>query len=110
MTNETRVNLKHLLEDLRDAYASPVEEVIVTELIANALDSGASRIRLETDADVRTFLCIDNGEGMNRAALRSYHNIAASTKERGEGIGFAGVGAKLSLLVAEKVVTESRGN
>jgi len=109
MANETRVNLKHLLEDLRDAYASPVEEVIVTELIANALDSGASRIRLESDPSSRTFRCIDNGNGMNRAALRSYHNIAASTKERGAGIGFAGVGAKLSLLVAEKVVTESRG-
>ncbi len=109
MPNETRVNLKHLLEDLRDAYASPVEEVIVTELIANALDGGASRIRLETDVLARTFRCIDNGNGMNRVALRSYHNIAASTKERGAGIGFAGVGAKLSLLVAEKVVTESRG-
>lgn len=109
MPNETRVNLKHLLEDLRDAYASPIEEVIVTELIANALDSGATRIRLEARPDERVFRCIDNGEGMNRVALRSYHNIAASTKERGEGIGFAGVGAKLSLLVAEKVVTESRG-
>ncbi|HLD20925.1 MAG TPA: ATP-binding protein [Patescibacteria group bacterium] len=109
MANETRVNLKHLLEDLRDAYASPVEEVIVTELVANALDSGATQIRLEAHPSVKTFRCIDNGTGMNRAALRSYHNIAASTKERGEGIGFAGVGAKLSLLVAETVVTETRG-
>ncbi|MEK7619698.1 MAG: ATP-binding protein [Patescibacteria group bacterium] len=109
MANETRVNLKHLLEDLRDAYASPLEEVIVTELIANALDSGATQIRLEASPAERLFRCIDNGEGMNRAALRSYHNIATSTKERGAGIGFAGVGAKLALLVAERVVTESRG-
>lgn len=109
MPNETRVNLKHLLEDLRDAYASPIEEVIVTELIANALDSGAHRIRLETNPTERLFRCVDDGGGMNRAALRNYHNIAASTKERGAGIGFAGVGAKLSLLVAERVFTESRG-
>lgn len=109
MPNETRVNLKHLLEDLRDAYSSPIEEVIVTELIANALDSGATQIYLQTQSGNGVFNCIDNGEGMNRAALRSYHNIAASTKERGAGIGFAGVGAKLSLLVAERVVTESRG-
>ncbi len=109
MVNETRVNLRHLLEDLRDAYASPVEEVIVTELIANALDSGATRIQLETQPSQCIFRCTDNGTGMNREALRSYHNIAASTKERGAGIGFAGVGAKLSLLVAEKVVTETRG-
>ncbi|MBI4257151.1 ATP-binding protein [Candidatus Uhrbacteria bacterium] len=109
MANETRVNLKHLLEDLRDAYSSPIEEVIVTELIANALDGGATRIVLETHPETRVFRCVDNGNGMNRASLRSYHNIAASTKERGEGIGFAGVGAKLSLLVAEKVVTHTRG-
>ena len=74
MANETRVNLKHLLEDLRDAYASPLEEVIVTELIANALDSGATQIRLEASPAERLFRCIDNGEGMNRAALRSYPN------------------------------------
>ena len=39
MQNETRVNLKHLLEDMRDSYSSPLEEVILTELLANALDS-----------------------------------------------------------------------
>lgn len=109
MPNETRINLKHLLEDLRDAYAAPLEEVIVTECIANALDSGGTCIRLEAHPDERMFRCVDNGEGMNRAVLRNYHNIASSTKERGAGIGFAGVGAKLSLLVAQKVVTESRG-
>src|SRR5690606_27039404 len=37
-----------------------------------------------------------------------YHNVAASSKARGEGIGFAGVGIKLGLLVAEEVVTETR--
>jgi len=36
---ETRVNLRHLLEDIRDSYPYPIEEAIVTELIANALDS-----------------------------------------------------------------------
>lgn len=73
MPNETRVNLKHLLEDLRDAYASPIEEIIVTELIANALDSGAHIIRLETTPEARLFRCVDDGGGMNRVALRSYH-------------------------------------
>ena len=43
---ETRVNLRHLLEDIRDTYPFPVDEVILTELVANALDSGASEIRL----------------------------------------------------------------
>ncbi|MEK7161994.1 MAG: hypothetical protein AAB729_04890, partial [Patescibacteria group bacterium] len=42
-------------------------------------------------------------------AIKNYHNIAASTKTRGSGIGFAGVGAKLSLLIAQQVITESKG-
>lgn len=107
--NETRVNLKHLLEDIRDAYTSPLEEVILTELVANALDSKATDVNFVIDNLAGALTCVDNGTGMKRAVLKSYHNIAASTKSRGQGIGFAGVGAKLSLLIGEKVYTESRG-
>ena len=109
MPNETRVNLKHLLEDIRDSYASVLEEVILTELIANALDSKAKNIRIVVDPEHNVLRCIDDGCGMKRPALREYHNIASTVKQRGMGIGFAGVGAKLSLLLAEKVVTESKG-
>lgn len=108
MGNETRVNLRHLLEDIRDSYNAPIEEVIVTELVANALDSQASDIGFITDEDGSALICKDNGCGMRRSSLREYHNIAASDKERGKGIGFAGLGAKLSLLIAEAVITETR--
>lgn len=109
MLNETRVNLKHLLEDMRDSYAAPLEEVIITELIANALDSKACRIDFIINPGNGFLRCIDNGFGMKRPQLKEYHNIAASAKQKGQGIGFAGVGAKLSLLLAEKVITESKG-
>ena len=42
---ETRVDLLHLLKDLRDAYPGSIEETIVTEMVANALDSGATTIQ-----------------------------------------------------------------
>ncbi len=109
MLHETRVNLNHLLEDLRDSYLSPLEEVIVTELVANALDSRATTIHFTTNVEQKFLCCTDNGNGMRRQQLKDYHNIASSKKSKGTGIGFAGVGAKLSLLVAEKVVTESKG-
>lgn len=109
MQNETRVNIKHLLEDMRDSYGSPLEEVILTELIANALDSEATRLNFTVHPDERFLRLVDNGVGMKRAQLKDYHNIASSDKIRGQGIGFAGVGAKLSLLLAERVVTESKG-
>jgi hypothetical protein len=103
---ETRVDLQHLLEDLRDAYTGSLEETILTEVIANALDSGASRINVLTAA--ATLTVVDNGRGMQRRELARYHDIAASTKKRGEGIGFAGVGIKLGLLVSREVITETR--
>lgn len=107
--NETRVNLRHLLEDIRDSYSHPVEEVILSELVANALDSGASLIKTTTDLSRGTLTVTDNGCGMRRPIMRDYHNIAATVKERGKGIGFAGIGAKLSLLVARSVTTETKG-
>ncbi len=105
---ETRVDLLHLLEDLRDAYPGGLEETILTEIVANSLDSGASRIVMEVRPTEGTLTVIDNGSGMQRKALARYHDIAASTKRRGQGIGFAGVGIKLGLLVCEEVLTETK--
>lgn len=105
---ETRVDLLHLLEDLRDAYPGAIEETILTEIIANALDSGATQITFESDPTHGTLTTVDNGSGMRRRELARYHDIAATTKTRGQGIGFAGVGIKLGLLVCEEAVTETR--
>ena len=105
---ETRVDLHHLLEDLRDAYPGSIEETILTEIVANSLDSGAAHITLAADPAQATLTVADDGSGMQRKDLARYHDIAASTKTRGQVIGFAGVGIKLGLLVCEEVLTETR--
>ena len=105
---ETRVDLLHLLEDLRDAYPGSTEETILTETVANSLDSGAGHIRIDTEARVPAVTIADDGAGMRRRELARYHDIAASTKVRGAGIGFAGVGIKIGLLVCAEVLTETR--
>jgi Histidine kinase-, DNA gyrase B-, and HSP90-like ATPase len=105
---ETRVDLHHLLEDLRDAYSGALEETILTEVVANSLDSGATCLRLTADPGSSTLTIVDDGSGMRRRDLVRYHDLAASTKTRGHGIGFAGVGIKLGLLVCEEVITETR--
>ena len=105
---ETRVDLHHLLEDLRDAYPGALEETILTEVVANSLDSGATCLRLTADPASATLTIVDDGSGMRRRDLVRYHDLASSTKQRGQGIGFAGVGIKLGLLVCEDVVTETR--
>ncbi len=104
---ETRVDLQHLLEDLRDAYTGSLEETILTEVVANALDSSARRIRFFTRPADATLTIVDDGRGMQRRELARYHDVAASTKARGDGIGFAGVGIKLGLLVSREVITET---
>jgi len=58
---ETRVDLLHLLEDLRDGYPGAVEETILTEIMANALDSGASTVSFGCDPAERALTVIDNG-------------------------------------------------
>ncbi len=105
---ETRVDLLHLLEDLRDAYPGSIEETILTEIMANSLDSGATDITFNCDPSERTLTAVDNGRGMQRRELARFHDVAASTKTRGQGIGFAGVGIKLGLLVCEEVFAETR--
>ena len=105
---ETRVDLQHLLEDLRDAYTGALEETILTEVVANALDSGATLISLRTDPANGMLTIVDDGRGMQRRELARYHDVAASSKARGEGIGFAGVGIKLGLLLSREVITETR--
>jgi len=105
---ETRVDLQHLLEDLRDAYSGAIEQTILTEIVANALDSGARHIRIAADPAAASLTVVDDGRGMQRRELARYHDIATSTKARGDGIGFAGVGIKLGLLVSREVITETR--
>lgn len=105
---ETRVDLLHLLEDLRDAYPGGLEETILTEIVANSLDSGARLIQVRTDSAAATLTVVDDGKGMSRQALSRYHDLATTSKRRGRTIGFAGVGIKLGLLVSEEVITEAR--
>jgi hypothetical protein len=105
---ETRVDLRHLLEDLRDAYPGSTEETVLTEIVANSLDSGATTVEIATDPSLATLTLIDDGAGMRRRELARYHDVATSTKMRGAGIGFAGVGIKIALLVCREVLTETR--
>jgi len=58
---ETRVDLLHLLEDLRDAYPGPAEETILTEIVANCLDSRATTITITADPAARNLALVDDG-------------------------------------------------
>ncbi len=85
------------------------------EAIANCLDAKASRIevRLLHDASGRKiFRVLDNGKGMTEHEFKeNYHALSISSKTKGEGIGFAGVGSKLYLVFlasGDSIVTETK--
>ena len=108
--HQSNVNFRKLIQDLADMYNFPVPEVVLTELVANSLDAGAGTIKISYDPQRRLLIVEDNGSGMTKAQFDEYHDFAAELKSRGEGIGFAGLGAKISFNVASRVVTETRGS
>lgn len=106
--HHSRVNFRKLVRDLADMYDDATFDVVLTELVANALDAKATRISIDWDSERYVLVVGDNGHGMDSEAFAQYHDFAAELKTRGDGIGFAGMGAKISFNIADKVMTETR--
>jgi len=97
---------KKLIQDFRDQFPYDPLTALIVETFANALDAKATKIEIHVDNNV--YKILDNGNGMTPYEFKEYHNIASLTKRRGEGIGFAGVGAKVFLDRAEYTITETK--
>lgn len=107
-SHESSVNYANLINDLAEMYPFDVCEVIITELVANSLDAHATQIAVSYDSKSKVLHLRDNGQGMTAEQFDEYHDFAAGLKSRGSGIGFAGLGAKISFSVADRVVTQTR--
>jgi hypothetical protein len=113
---ESEVNFRKMIQMQRDTYQVPDGEewrITVSELIANSLDSKATWIKIGFDEGDKpgffTITCEDNGMGMDKENFKKYHDIYTITKSRRSGtIGFAGIGAKLTLDLCERVETETK--
>lgn len=106
--NYSTVNFRNLIKDLKEMYSYDVSEVVLTEVVANSLDSGATKIKVDYDDAKKVLLIEDNGEGMSSRQFSEYHDFAAGFKKRGSGIGFAGIGAKISFNIADRVLTQTK--
>ena len=105
---DVKINVFHTLENFLDAY-NDKWSMVVLEAMANALDAKATRVDIVLANRHISFR--DNGPGMDRKQFKKYHDISASAKRKGVGIGFAGVGAKIYLAVWKQTVihTETYG-
>lgn len=101
------VNVKRLVQNIADQYPFEPQFAAILELVANALDAKASEIQINFNKNLGILAVTDNGFGMDKKQFIEYHDFAATTKERGKGIGFAGQGAKLALNFCKKVITET---
>lgn len=108
--HETSVNFRKLIQDLADMYPFEVCEVVIAELVANSLDAHSVHIRINYDPSSKVLVLADDGNGMDATEFEKYHDFAAALKERGTGIGFAGLGAKISFNIGDRVVTQTRGD
>ena len=108
MKHFSGIDYEHFLDDIRDMYPFSIEEAILIELIANSLDAKTTLLDIRIDPQRKLFQLVDNGSGMDARGFDNYHNFSTSFKRKGQGIGFAGLGAKLALRIAERIVTETR--
>ncbi len=114
---DSKVNIRKLILTTRENYQIPEGEewrITVNELIANAIDSNATWVKInfnQESLDNFTIICEDNGKGITRESFEKYHDIYTISKSRKSGtIGFAGIGAKLTLDLCKKVITETKSN
>ena len=94
-------------------YGEDTFDVVLSELVANSLDAKPSEILGNDslqDKDRRILVVTDDGIGMDAESFAQYHDFATELKSRGDGIGFrtAGIGAKISFNIADRVMTETR--
>ncbi len=106
--HKSSVNFQNLIRDLAEMYPFDIADVIVVELIANSLDAKATHIFLNYDLQKKVLVIQDDGKGMDEVQFDKYHDFAAGLKARGVGIGFAGLGAKVSFNIADRVITETK--
>jgi hypothetical protein len=104
------VDTDHLMVDLARMYDSS-SEMVVSEVFGNAVDISATKldVTLGSDSEGKYVKFVNNGPAMSKEDFVNYNTLARSSKQFGEGLGWAGIGAKLYLGVWQdsKIITTS---
>src|SRR3989304_1155079 len=107
----SNVNWRKVIGNFRSGYQSVAPyEILLIELVANALDAGAEHVAVDLEGQRPLHVVVtDDGQGMkSRKEFEEYHDLGSLTKTRGGGIGWAGIGAKLYIDRCDTIYTETR--
>ena len=104
------VDTDHLMVDLARMYDNG-SEMVVSEVFGNAVDVSATKldVTLGIDSEGKYIKFVNNGPPMSKDDFVDYNTLARSSKQFGEGLGWAGIGAKLYLGIwkGSKIITTS---
>ena len=104
------VDTDHLMVDLARMYDNG-SEMVVSEVFGNAVDVSATKldVTLGSDSEGKYVKFVNNGPPMSKEEFVNYNTLARSSKQFGEGLGWAGIGAKLYLGIWQdsKIITTS---
>ena len=91
-------NIHWLLFGLSNMYNNAVE-LLVPEIITNAIEAGADKIIISfRKEDGNYFITFhNNGEKMSKSVFDKFNMFSESTKQYGQNLGFLGVGSKAIL-------------
>jgi len=103
------VDVKHMMEDIREQSSIPIEEATIVENMDNFLDDRYSEIHFNTHLEKLRILMI--GSGMSKEVFeKKLSTIAGTTKvaERRKALGRYGYGMKIILFVSDYVRIETK--
>ena len=104
------VDLKHLMENIREHYSIPIEEAAIVENFDNCIDECYHTIHFSLNSGNLEILMLGDGMGLD-VFWNILTRIAATTKfeeRRGSSLGRYGWGMKISMCVADSVTIETK--
>jgi len=104
------VDIKHLMEDIKEHYSYPIEEAVVVENMDNCIDENYTEIHFNIEGNNLEIIML--GDAFDKEVFwKKLPVIAATTKAVDKGIqalGRYGWGMKVCMFVSEYVIIETK--
>jgi len=101
------VDLKHLLEDIRDHYSFPIPRAVIVENMDNCIDEKYREIHFNVKKGKLEIIM--KGDGIPPQVFsKVLPTLSGTTKVRGEGLGHYGWGMKVGLVISKRMIIETK--